>query len=205
MLGRLMRSSATEPHRDRWRLILLGHLAVTGVENRVGPVPAASPAPGHATVRLTLSGTGLRRSRPRRHFANVRRCLSPPAVDLMTYSRRRWLATAWWLSTGTKRLRSVQSPAAGNTGRRCARRCGRIWKAPHEAGLSLARQSVLEDLPGRIVRQLVDESHLSWNLVTGEFLAAVRDDAVLVQHAPPLSANMTETPASFGITVGRWR
>ena len=120
-----MRSSATEPRRDRWRLILLGHLAVTGVENRVGPVPAASPAPGHATVRLTLSGTGLRRSRPRRHFANVRRCLSPPAVDLMTYSRRRWLAAAWWLSTGTKRLRSVQSPAAGNTGRRCARRCGR--------------------------------------------------------------------------------
>ena len=32
----------------------------------------------------------------------------------------------------------------------------------------------LRIFPGRIVRQLVDESHLSWNLVTGEILVAVR-------------------------------
>ena len=33
----------------------------------------------------------------------------------------------------------------------------------------------------------------------GEFLSLPR------KMPEPLSANMTETPASFGITVGRWR
>ena len=34
-----------------------------------------------------------------------------------------------------------------------------------------------------------------------------REQLVLhtLEHALPLSANITETPASFGITVGRWR
>ena len=49
----------------------------------------------------------------------------PSGAGVARRSRTRRGTTAWWLSTGTKRLRSVQSPAAGNTGRRCARRCGR--------------------------------------------------------------------------------
>ena len=93
-------------------------LAVAGLENRARAVPAASPAPGCTTVRSDLASTDLRRSHPRHHFSHVRQCSSPPAADLMTYSRRRWLTTAYWLSLpGIKQLpRFIPPPQA------CSRR-----------------------------------------------------------------------------------
>ena len=56
MHGRLMRSSATEPRRNRWRLILLGHLAVTGVGNGIIGLRTADVATSHAGARSTPAG-----------------------------------------------------------------------------------------------------------------------------------------------------
>ena len=50
------REGKDEPRREFWRLILLSHLAVIGVEKRVSAVPAADAAPSHAGTRSTLAG-----------------------------------------------------------------------------------------------------------------------------------------------------
>ena len=63
-------------------------LAVTGVENSVGAVPAADAAPSHAGTRSTVPGSVARHPDSRRGCATARRALTRGACALMTDSER---------------------------------------------------------------------------------------------------------------------
>ena len=62
-VGRRVRSpshpleSQSEPRRDLRRPILLSHLAVTGLENRVSAILATGTTLATADLRLTVAGT----------------------------------------------------------------------------------------------------------------------------------------------------